>query len=55
MGNFNTDEKDMCINFGCVEEDCRKCVNMYNFNCKNYESRNTRQAELNKLYEVVGA
>ncbi len=31
-------DKDICINFGCVDEDCRKCDLMCNSQCANYES-----------------
>ncbi|AJD29281.1 cobyrinic acid a,c-diamide synthase [Clostridium sporogenes] len=44
---FDIDENNICINFGCVEVECRKCNSMCNFNCPNYESRNTRQKEIN--------
>ncbi len=43
---LDIDENDICINFGCVEAECRKCKSMYNFKCLNYESRNTRQKEI---------
>jgi len=42
------DDKDICINFGCVDEDCRKCDLMCNPQCVNYESNNTRQEILNE-------
>lgn len=45
-------ENDICINFGC-ESQCRKCTLMYNTGCVNYESNNTRQAILNKLYNDI--
>lgn len=48
----NTSENDICINFGFIN-DCKKCDNMCNFKCENYESKNTRQVELSKLYKLM--
>lgn len=45
----NIMENDICINFGFIQE-CENCNDMCNFNCKEYESKNTRQLEINKLY-----
>ena len=45
----NISENDICINFGFIN-DCRKCDNMCDFKCENYESKNTRKVELGKLY-----
>ena len=44
-----SNENDMCINFGYYN--CRECENMLDFECENYESKNSRKVELNKLYK----
>lgn len=46
------DDKNICINFGCVE-DCGKCDLMFSYQCDNYESHNTRQEILNELYKNI--
>lgn len=48
----NISENDICINFGFID-DCKKCDNICDFKCENYESKNTRQLELGKLYKSI--
>lgn len=50
----NISENDICINFGFIN-DCKKCDNMCDFKCENYESKNTRQVELGELYKSINA
>ncbi len=46
-------DKNICINFGCVDEECRKCDLMCNPQCANYESSNTRQGILMSKFTKV--
>ena len=45
--NNKINDNDFCINFGCMKI-CMKC-NAYNKDCLDYESKNTRLAELNEI------
>lgn len=51
---INASENDICINFGFINC-CKECEDMCDFKCEAYESKNTREAELSKLYKSINA